>query len=34
MGFYLNVEGSEACDDLKQVVSKEQISDGHSNRNN
>lgn len=27
--FYLNVEGSEARDDLKQVVSQEQISDGH-----
>lgn len=27
--FYLNVEGSEACDDLKQVVPQKQVPGGH-----
>lgn len=30
---YLNVEGSRACDDLKQVVSLQQLSDGHTEEN-
>lgn len=33
MGFYLNVEGSEACDDLEQVVSQKQVPDGHNSKN-
>lgn len=32
-GFYLNVEGSEACDDLEQVVSQKQVPDDHNSKN-
>lgn len=31
--FYLNVEGSEACDDLEQVVSQKQVPGGHKSKN-